>query len=67
MENVLYTLLKEFGVIGAPSKTYELISECNKKILINSTVNEIKQHCSMSIPEKIYEGPSNVILDTKNA
>ena len=34
------TLLKEFGVIGSPSKTYELISECNKNILINSTVNE---------------------------
>ena len=35
--------VKEFGVIGTHSKIYELISDSNKKILINSTVNEIKQ------------------------
>ena len=44
-------LIKEFGVIGTPSKTYKLISDYNKNILINSTVNEIKQHFLMSISE----------------
>ena len=45
------TLLKEFGVTGTSNKTYELISDYNNNILINSIVNELKQHFSMSIPE----------------
>ena len=46
-------LIKEFGVIGTPSKTYKLMSDNNKNILINSTVNEIKQHFLMSISGNI--------------
>ena len=33
------TILKEFGAIETPSKTYKLISNYNKNILINSTVS----------------------------
>ena len=43
------TLLRESGVTGTPNKTYKLISDYNKNTLINSTVNGIKQHISMSI------------------
>ena len=47
------TLFKEFGVIGTPKKTCKLICDYNKSILLNSTVNEIKQYLSMSITEKM--------------
>lgn len=36
------TLIKEFGVTKTPSKTYKLIRNCNKNVLINSIVNEMK-------------------------
>ena len=47
------TLLKEFGVIGTPNKTYNLLSDYNINILISSTSNEAKQHFPMSIPGNI--------------
>ena len=46
-------LLKEFGVLGTPRKTYELIRRYNKNILINSAMNGTKIDFSMSIPEYI--------------
>ena len=69
------TLLKEFGVTGTPNKAYELISDYNNKayelisdynnnILINSIVNEVKQHFRCLFQK--YESLSNTILDTKN-
>lgn len=51
---------KEFRIIRATSKTYRLISDHYKNNIINSTVNETKQH------SRKYEGPSNSILVTKN-
>lgn len=58
------TLLKEFGVTGTPNKAYELISDYNNNILINSIVNEVKQHFRCLFQK--YESLSNTILDTKN-
>lgn len=58
------TLLKEFGVTGTSNKTYELISDYNNNILINSIVNEVKQHFRCLFQK--YESLSNTILDTKN-
>ena len=52
------TLFKEFGVIGTPKKTCKLICDYNKSILLNSTVNEIKQHLSMSTTEKMRVFPT---------
>lgn len=43
------TVLKEFGVIGTNGQFFKLISDYNRNILINLTVNEVKQHFSMSI------------------
>lgn len=58
------TLLKEFRVTGTPNKAYELISDYNNNILINSIVNEVKQHFRCLFQK--YESLSNTILDTKN-
>ena len=41
------TLLKEFGVIGITDRAFKLISDYNKNIFINSTINKIKQHFSI--------------------
>ena len=43
------TLRAEIAVLSTTSKTYKLISDYNKNIFINSTVNETKQHFSMYI------------------
>ena len=53
-------LLKEFGVIGTPSKTYELVSDYSENILIQQIMKS--NIFSKSIPENM-----NTILDTKNA
>ena len=50
---LLPSLLKEFGVLGTPSKTCKLISDDNKNILINSTVIEIKHNFSVPIAENM--------------
>ena len=52
------TLLKESGAIGIPGKTYKLISNYNKNILINSTVNKTKRHFSVPIPENMKVLPT---------
>lgn len=54
------TIPKEFRIIRATSKIYKLITDHNKNNIINSTVNETKQH------SRKYESPSNSILVTKN-
>lgn len=51
-------LLKEFGVLGIPSKTCKLISDDNKNVLINLTVIEIKQNFSVSIVENMKVLPT---------
>ena len=51
-------LLKEFGVIGTPSKTYELVSDYSENILIQQIMKS--NIFSKSIPENM-----NTILDTK--
>lgn len=55
---LLPSLLKEFGVLGIPSKTCKLISDDNKNVLINLTVIEIKQNFSVSIVENMKVLPT---------
>ena len=61
-------LLKEFGVLHLVKHlvTHKLASDYNENILINSTVNEIKQSF-FNICSRKYEVPSKTILYIKNA